>query len=446
VTAPGDPRLPPEDGRLLSPIEEIIEEARQGRMFVLVDDEDRENEGDLVLPAQFASPQAITFMLSQAMGYLCLSLPSTDCDRLQLLPQASLNTSVRGTAFTVSIDLHPSHGGTTGVSAAERAKCILLAIDPRTTASDFVRPGHINPLRARDGGVLVRAGQTEGSIDLCRLAGLTPAACIIEVMNPDGTMARMPDLETFARRHNLRICSVAQIIEHRLRRESLVQRVGAARELRTPEGTFHAHVFQSRVDSLPHLALTMGLEHASHATPIDAPTLVRMHRRHLLGDVFGELATAPGGKSTSDVLRASMRLIAKEGRGAVVYLRPSQIAGHGDGADTSPSTSPAADTTTTDLEGRLQTFRTSSPAPDASDAPRLDRSVEGANPSAKAQTASQADPAKAKPAAMDLREYGVGGQILRDLGLRKLRLITTSTSDLPGLDAFDLHIVERVKP
>jgi 3,4-dihydroxy 2-butanone 4-phosphate synthase/GTP cyclohydrolase II len=419
----------------LSPLSDIFADLRAGKMVILVDDEDRENEGDLVLPAQFASPQAITFMLSQAMGYLCLSLPGQDCDRLHLFPQASLNTSVRGTAFTVSIDLHPSHGGTTGVSAAERAKCIQMAIDQRTGASDFVRPGHINPLRARDGGVLVRAGQTEGSIDLCRLAGLTPAACIIEVMNPDGTMARMPDLEVFAKRHQLRICSVAQIIEHRLRQESLVRRVGTPRELRTPEGVFHAHVFQSRVDSLPHLALTMGLERASHDAPVAEPTLVRMHRRHLLGDVFGELATAPDGKSTSDVLRASMRLIAREGRGAVVYLRPSSL--EGADADTSPSS--PANTTMTDLEGRLQTFRTSTQAPDASDAPRLDRSIASANPSASAALAKA-------PPAMDLREYGVGGQILRDLGLRKLRLITTSTNDLPGLDAFDLHIVDRVKP
>ncbi len=389
-------------------------------MIILVDDEDRENEGDLVLPAQFATPQAITFMLSQAMGYLCLSLPGSDCDRLQLFPQSSTNTSVRGTAFTVTIDLHPSHGGTTGVSAAERAKCIQLAIDPRTTPQDFVRPGHINPLRARDGGVLVRAGQTEGSIDLCRLAGLTPAACIIEVMNPDGTMARLPQLRDFAKKHDLKICSVAQIIEHRLRRESLVQRVGAGRELRTPEGTFTAHIFASRVDSLPHLALTFGLGDATHDSPIEAPTLVRMHRRHLLGDVFGEVGTAAGGTmSTNDVLKASMRMIAREGRGAVVYLRPSHL----EGSD--------AGNAQTDLEGRLQTFRTSGPADD--DGPRLDRATGAASNT------------KAVPA-MDLREYGVGGQILRELGLTKLKLITTSTSDLPGLDAFGLQIVERVKP
>lgn len=428
----------------LSPLSEIFADLRAGKMVILVDDEDRENEGDLVLPAQFASPQAITFMLSQAMGYLCLSLPGSECDRLQLFPQSSTNTSVRGTAFTVTIDLHPTHGGTTGVSAAERAKCIQMAIDPRTTPQDFVRPGHINPLRARDGGVLVRAGQTEGSIDLCRLAGLAPAACIIEVMNADGTMARMPDLQVFAKKHDLKICSVAQIIEHRLRRESLVQRVGIARELRTPDGTFTAHVFQSRVDSLPHLALTMGMSTASHESPIAQPTLVRMHRRHLLGDVFGELGTAAGGtQSTSDVLRASMRAIASAGRGAVVYLRPSHV----EGSDAAIAAQAASTSTMADLEGRLQTFRSSTPTDD--DGPRLDREASGSTTSATmvkpAKTAlSKALSAQQAPA-MDLREYGVGGQILRDLGLTKLRLITTSTSDLPGLDAFGLQIVERVK-
>ncbi len=219
-------------------------------------------------------------MLRHAMGYLCLSLTEEDCDRLNLHPQGSANTSVRGTAFTVSIDLSPKYGGTTGVSAKERAKCIRMAIDRRYGEADFVRPGHINPLRSRDGGVLVRTGQTEGSIDLCRLAGLYPAAAIIEVMRPDGEMARLPDLEVFAKEHNLKIVSVAQIIAHRLERESLVRPIPASRGARieTDSGAWDVTLFESVVDPLPHLVLSMGLP-----TPFDAspqpqpPTLVRMH-------------------------------------------------------------------------------------------------------------------------------------------------------------------------
>ncbi|MFY7896117.1 MAG: 3,4-dihydroxy-2-butanone-4-phosphate synthase, partial [Phycisphaerales bacterium] len=186
-----------------SPIDDVLADLRAGKMIVLTDDENRENEGDLVMPAQFVTPEAVTFMLGKAMGYMCLSLTEEDCDRLNLHPQGSVNTSVRGTAFTVSIDLHPRFGGTTGVSAKERAKCIQMAIDKRYGEADFVRPGHINPLRSREGGVLVRTGQTEGSIDLCRLAGLYPAAAIIEIMKPDGEMARVPDLEKFCAEHNI---------------------------------------------------------------------------------------------------------------------------------------------------------------------------------------------------------------------------------------------------
>ncbi|MEM9166145.1 MAG: 3,4-dihydroxy-2-butanone-4-phosphate synthase, partial [Planctomycetota bacterium] len=208
-----------------SPIEEILAELRAGRMIVLTDDEDRENEGDLVLPAQHVTPEAITFMLSVARGYLCLSLTEADCDRLELTPQSAVNTSVRATPFTVSIDASPAHGVGTGVSAADRAASIRLAIDPASTPGDFVRPGHINPLRARDGGVLVRIGQTEGSVDLCRLAGLHPSALIIEIMRDDGAMARVPDLVELCKQHSLKMCSVRQIIEHRLGRQSLVERI-----------------------------------------------------------------------------------------------------------------------------------------------------------------------------------------------------------------------------
>lgn len=279
-----------------SPIPEILDELRAGRMIVLTDDENRENEGDLVMAAQHVTPEAVTFMLSVARGYLCLSLTEADCDRLDLHPQATVNTTMRGTAFTVSIDGHPRHGFTTGVSAKERARCIQMCIDPRYGVEDFTRPGHINPLRSRNGGVLVRTGQTEGSLDLCRLAGLYPAAAIIEVMRDDGEMARVPDLERFCAEHGLKMCSVAQIIEHRVARESLVRRVGPTRPVRTALGTFNAMLFESLVDPLPHLALTVGEIGATGpggALQIDEPVLVRMHRRHLMGDVFGDLDSSP---------------------------------------------------------------------------------------------------------------------------------------------------------
>jgi 3,4-dihydroxy 2-butanone 4-phosphate synthase/GTP cyclohydrolase II len=373
---------------MLSPIPEILDDLRAGKMVILVDDEDRENEGDLVLPAQFISAESVAFMLTVARGYMCLSLTEQDCDRLDLHPQAAVNTSVRGTPMTVSIDGHPKHGFTTGVSAAERAKCILMAIDPKTGPSDFVRPGHINPLRSRDGGVLVRTGQTEGSLDLCRLAGLTPAAVIIEVMRDDGEMARLPDLEKLAEEHDLRICSVAQIIEHRLAEQPLVRRLPPleGRLVETPEGEFRLFRFESVVDRLPHLALTCG-DVGRPGGDVDEPALVRVHRRDLLGDVFG-VGTSGG------ALRAALRAIQEAGRGAVVYLRPDGDPGLG-----GEIVNPAA------LE-------------DDPDAPKI-------------------------PTPM--RQYGVGGQILRDLGLHKLRLMTTSPKSLPALDAFGLELVEQIQ-
>jgi len=423
-----------------TPIPEILDELRAGRMIVLTDDERRENEGDLVLPAQFTTPQAITFMLAEAKGYLCLSLTETDCDRLDLVPQASVNTSVRGTAFTVSIDGHPRHGFTTGVSAKERANCIRMAIDAATRPDDFVRPGHINPLRSRDGGVLVRTGQTEGSIDLCRLAGLQPSAVILEIMRDDGEMARVPDLEVFCAKHKLKMCSVNQIIEHRLARESLVRRLEpfSGAPLRTPEGEFSLHLFESLVDLQPQVVLTVGGVGTPDATgrvAADArPTLVRMHRRNLLGDVFGDLGAVSSGEGSSgDTLRAAMRMIQAEGRGAVVYLRSSRM---GDSAGASLDAALGVD----GLEQRLHTLRRPAGAggANAQDEPDLAESHEqshaGANGAASAPGASS----------RSQREFGIGGQILRALGLHKLRLITNHATSMPGLDAFGLEVVERV--
>ncbi|MCW5775843.1 MAG: 3,4-dihydroxy-2-butanone-4-phosphate synthase [Phycisphaeraceae bacterium] len=392
---------------MFTPIPEILDELRAGRMIVLTDDEDRENEGDLVLPAQAVTPEAITFMLREAKGYLCLSLTEHDCDRLELTAQSPVNTSVRGTPFTVSIDGHPKHGFTTGVSARERARTIRLAIDPDSRPDDFVRPGHINPLRSRTGGVLVRTGQTEGSIDLCRLAGLHPSAVIIEIMRDDGEMARLPDLEAFCARHALKMCSVAQIIEHRLARESLVRRMEprAGTPVRTSEGEFTLFAYESLVDAVPHVVLAAGgvgaLDASGRPVPIAEPTLVRVHRRHLLGDVFGDPTSSPEGP-TGDTLRGAMRLIQREGRGAVVYLRPEGV---GDG-----------------LAQRLQAIR---------------------RPAGPEETPDLTRPGT-ETVPLHAREIGTGSQILRDLGLSRLRLITNHGTDWPGLEAFGLEVVERV--
>lgn len=394
------------------PIPEILNELRAGRMVVLTDDEDRENEGDLVLPAQFVTPEAVTFMLTHARGYLCLSLTPEDCDRLDLGPQTSVNTSVRGTPFTVSIDGHPKHGFTTGVSARERARTIRLAIDPTSTPDDFVRPGHINPLRSRTGGVLVRTGQTEGSVDLCRLAGLYPAAVIIEIMRDDGEMARGPDLEVFCRRHNLKMCSVADVIEHRLAREFLVRRTEPVRgvPLRTPEGVFTLYVFESLVDPMPHLALCVGgvgeLDAAGRVIERENPTLVRVHRRNLLGDVFLDPDSSAEG-ATGETLRESMRMIQRAGAGAIVYLRPEGV---GDG-----------------LQDRLQAIRRS-PGHAETDAPDL----------------SHPRGIASEPLPLHQRELGIGSQILRLLGLRRLRLLTNSPKSRAGIEAFGLEVSEYV--
>jgi 3,4-dihydroxy 2-butanone 4-phosphate synthase/GTP cyclohydrolase II len=293
------------------------------------------------------------------------------------------------------------------VSAAERAKCIRMMIDHRFGTDDFARPGHINPLRSRDGGVLVRTGQTEGSVDLCRLAGLYPAAVIIEIMRDDGEMARVPDLEKLAKQHNIKMCSVAQIIEYRLAKESLVRRLDPVqgRTLRTAEGEFTLIAYESVVDPQPHLALTVGGVGAldAHGKPIPQtePTLVRMHSRDLLGDIFGDIGSTSGPHSTADLLHASMRAIQTEGRGAIIYLRPEQAAEGRPALNSIRRPSPETGFGTTDT-------------PDLTAAPMLQR------------------------------DFGVGSQILLDLGLTDLRLLTNRPANRPGLDAFGLRVVECV--
>ena len=399
------------DDSMFAPIPDVLDDIRQGKIVILVDDEDRENEGDMVLAAECITPELINFMTRVAGGYLCLSLTGADCDRLALHPQAAVNTSVRATPFTVSIDGHPKHGVGTGISAFDRIKTIQLAIDPSTGPDDFVRPGHINPLRSRDGGVLVRVGQTEGGVDLARLAGMYPAALIIEVVRDDGEMARRDDLVKLCREHDLKMCSVEQLIHYRLQRETLIRRTEPERgtTLRTSMGEFTLFAIKSAVDPLPHIVLSVGgvgeLDEQGNVKLSDEPTLVRMHRRNVLGDIFDDLDSSPDGPTSRD-LRASMQMIQDEGRGAIVYLRP---AGHGD--------SLSQRLTAIDMQHDQN-----------SDAPDLQSST---GLGAAAVPASQ-------------RDFGIGVQILRELGLSKLRLLTNRKKEMPGLDAFGLEITEHV--
>jgi 3,4-dihydroxy 2-butanone 4-phosphate synthase/GTP cyclohydrolase II len=395
---------------MLAPIGEILEDLRQGRPIILVDDEDRENEGDLVCAAGKVTPEIINFMTRHTPGYLCVALASADCDRLELPPQAAANTSLHGTAMTVSVDGHPLHGVGTGISASDRARTARLLASPGTRPHDLVRPGHMVPLRARDGGVLVRTGQTEGSVDLVRLAGLHPAAVISEVCREDGEMARMPDLEVFAGRHGLRICSVEQIIHYRLRRERLVHRLPPAEGIAvdTDHGRFTVVAYRSVVDRLPHLAFCVGdvgrLDPSGYPLEIAEATLVRMHRRDLLGDVFGDKS-----HPSNRVLAASLGRLTSEGHGVLVYLRP-------EGADEG-------------LAERLQGWMY--PAPGGH------RTMEGPDLTGRDGTGARALP-------MNQRDLGIGGQILGDLGLRRLRVLTNSPRRLHHLHAFGLEVVEYV--
>lgn len=395
----------------LSPIPEILNDLRDGRMIVLVDDERRENEGDLVIAAEKITPEAINFMTRHTPGYLCLAMTNEDCDRLDLHPQTGLNTSLRGTAMTVSIDGHNRHGVGTGISASDRAKTVRIAVDPESRPDDLVRPGHMVPLRARDGGVLVRTGQTEGSVDLARLAGMRPAAVISEVCRDDGEMARVPELEKLCATHNLKMCSVEQIIEHRLERETLVHRLAPVdgTPIDTPYGRFNLIAYQSAIDPLPHLALTVGLEgETSKRQNVETPKpgevpLVRVHRRDLLGDIFDE-ATNPSGAN----LRAALKMIQQAGHGVLVYVRPEGV---GD-----------------DLRARLQQIR------------RPDSRNEVNSPDL-----TRLDGVGGRAVSPQVREIGVGGQILRDLGVSRMRLLTNNPSTYPGLHGFGLEIVETVR-
>ncbi len=365
-------------------VERAVQDIRNGRMVILVDDEDRENEGDLVMAAELATPDAVNFMAKYGRGLICLSLDEARCSRLDLPMMVDDNKSGFGTAFTVSIEA--AEGITTGISAADRAHTIRTAVAKDATSSDLVRPGHVFPLRARPGGVLVRTGQTEGSVDLARLAGLEPAGVICEIMNEDGTMARRPELEKFAAEHDLMIISVADIIDFRLRKESLVYAVSETHTMVGQIGEFRVIAYRTKVDEQEHLAFVMG-NPSEHDT-----VLVRVHRESVLTDVFDCGATG-----SRDILDASLKMIAEEGCGALVYLQKP--------------------------------------------APRLENEVRvlgGAAP--------KRSPIERGAIGMpkDLREYGIGAQILLDIGVSKLRLISNTPSRIKGIFGFGIEVVDRV--
>lgn len=365
-------------------IEEAIEAIRQGKMIILVDDEDRENEGDLVIAAEKVTPEAITFMATQGRGLICLTLPPERVEELLLQPMSPENTAPFGTAFTVSIDAR--EGITTGISAADRAHTIRVAIDPRTRPSDLVRPGHVFPIQAQPGGVLQRAGQTEGSVDLARLAGLYPAGVICEIMKDDGTMARVPDLLAFAQRHGLKIVTVKDLIEYRLRQERLVQRVAEAR-LPSRYGEFRAMVYREAITRQVHLALVMG-----EICP-DQPVLVRVHAGCVTGDILGSRRCDCG-----EQLHRALERIAEEGSGVLLYL-------HQDLGE--------------NLIRKIQTYSLQD----------------------QGEAISVPEPAKA---GSELREYGIGAQILVDLGVGLIRLMTNNPRKIVGLEGYGLRVVERV--
>ncbi len=380
-----------------SPIDEILDEIRAGRMVVLVDDESRENEGDLVCAAEKTTPEIINFMARFGRGLICLPLTGAKCDELNLYAQTYENTSAFSTAFTVSVDA--AKGVTTGISAADRAHTVLTAVRDDCRPSDLARPGHIFPLRAREGGVLVRTGQTEGAIDLARLAGLKPAGVICEIMKDDGTMARVPDLEAFCREHGLKMCTVADLIRHRLRSERLIERAETI-DMPTRFGVFKLIAYKSLVDPEPHLALCMGgvgeMDPTGQPVIHPEPVLVRVHSECLTGDVLGSLRCDCGPQ-----LQTALEQIAHVGKGALVYVRQE---GRGIG-----------------LLNKLHAYRLQ---------------IEHGMDTVEANVHLGFEP--------DKRDYGVGNQILRDLGLRELRLMTNNPKKIHGLAGFGLEIVERV--
>ncbi|MDP2950097.1 MAG: bifunctional 3,4-dihydroxy-2-butanone-4-phosphate synthase/GTP cyclohydrolase II [Chloroflexota bacterium] len=372
---------------VMATVEEAIEKYRQGRFVIIVDDESRENEGDLTVPAQYVTPEAINFMTKYGRGLVCIPMTGERLDELRIPMMVGDNRSRFGTGFTVSVEA--GQGVTTGISAHDRAQTVRVLVDPATRPEDLVMPGHMFPLRARDGGVLVRAGQTEATIDLCRLAGLYPAAILCEIMKADGSMARLPDLKRFAARHRLKILSVNQLIAYRGRREKLVQRI-AETVMPTRWGDFRVVAYRSVIDPDEHAALVMG----DISTP--APVLVRVHSQCVTGDVFHSLRCDCG-----EQVELALERIVEEGRGVFVYMRQ---------------------------EGRGIGFCNKIRAYALQEVQGLDT--------------VEANEALGFPA--DRRDYGIGMQILVDLGLKEIRLLTNNPSKRAGLEGYGLQVVERI--
>jgi len=372
----------------LNTIEEALEDIKNGKIVIVVDDPNRENEGDLVIAAEKVTPEAINFMAKHGRGLICLALPEERFDELSIEPMTQRPTDPKETAFGVSIDAHPRFGTTTGISAYDRAITVKRAISEDAKPEDFVKPGHVFPLRARKGGVLKRSGHTEAAVDLARLSGLYPAGVICEIMDEDGSMMRLPALLDYARRHNLKIVSIADLIEYRMRTDTLIKREAEA-TLPTKFGAWKIYAYTSKVDMKEHVALVMG------KIDEDEPVLVRVHSECLTGDVFGSLKC-----DCQSQLHKAMEMISREGKGVIVYLRQE---GRGIG-----------------LVNKIKAYQLQDHGFDTVEANRK----LGFPP--------------------DMRNFGIGAQILRDLGVRKMRVMTNNPKKLIGLEGYGLEIVERV--